>query len=295
MSTFENLHNYRRTNIDQTSLDNSPDSGVSVGSNELTSSRPVKYMANQGPMYIPHPNLQKAFKPIGALTSNSNSPSTMNLTQLSQNPQLSAPNRIQWKPQPWLQTPHSQMAQANHPRANNFSHPLSVNLTRPASPLPKVSPSLSQRFSSHDRAVSSPRTPRPVSQNQPGVRVFRNRNSTSTPSPSSTSSITSSISTSSITSSMSLAKNGSSATKVSPTTSSITQATEGTSPQQDSQTCSCDRSPKIILCKACGEMCQGRIRQKCKAHPNQIFLMDFTCCPYCQSENLKEIDYSKKV
>ncbi|GFN83943.1 hypothetical protein PoB_001044900 [Plakobranchus ocellatus] len=59
--------------------------------------------------------------------------------------------------------------------------------------------------------------------------------------------------------------------------------------RDDPHNCCCNRSPTSILCKSCGEIFQGRKRQKCKVHPNQIFLMDIRCCPTCQSDNLKEI------
>ncbi|XP_059150115.1 uncharacterized protein LOC131936972 isoform X2 [Physella acuta] len=57
----------------------------------------------------------------------------------------------------------------------------------------------------------------------------------------------------------------------------------------DSKNCTCNRSPKIILCKACGETLIGRVRQMCALHPKQIFLMDILCCCECKSQNLKEI------
>lgn len=57
----------------------------------------------------------------------------------------------------------------------------------------------------------------------------------------------------------------------------------------DSKNCTCNRSPKIILCKACGETLTGRVRQMCALHPKQIFLMDILCCCECKSQNLKEI------
>ncbi|KAI8797890.1 DNA-directed RNA polymerase II subunit RPB1 [Biomphalaria glabrata] len=53
--------------------------------------------------------------------------------------------------------------------------------------------------------------------------------------------------------------------------------------------CYCQKSPKMILCKTCGETFTGRVRAVCPAHPKKIFLMDIECCIVCQSENLKEL------
>ena len=276
---LDNLRNHQITKTDQSSLNNSPDSGLSVGSDGASSCPPSVNMAYQvRPMSFPHPNLQRAFKPIGAVVSNN--PLPMNFVHISQNPPLTNLNANRWMQQPWLEKPYSHNAQNRCFREmspNSIAQPLSVKLMTPASPLLKVSPNLSK---------NDPKTRGLVLKSELSPGVLHNAASTSPES---------STSRSSTFPSNSSAKNASSPTGISFIASSITHLTEVTNPQEkgESTICNCNRAPKMILCKTCGEMCHGRIRQRCKAHPNQIFLMDIRCCPHCQSENLKEIGCSK--
>ncbi|KAK6173892.1 hypothetical protein SNE40_017268 [Patella caerulea] len=52
--------------------------------------------------------------------------------------------------------------------------------------------------------------------------------------------------------------------------------------------CMCERHMRNILCRACGFVFYGRIRQACPLHPNVIHLMDCQCCPKCRAGLLQE-------
>ncbi|KAK3099524.1 hypothetical protein FSP39_005716, partial [Pinctada imbricata] len=52
--------------------------------------------------------------------------------------------------------------------------------------------------------------------------------------------------------------------------------------------CICDRHVKMVLCRSCGMTLKGRVRQRCKLHPNNIHLMDLDVCPNCKASHLME-------
>lgn len=57
--------------------------------------------------------------------------------------------------------------------------------------------------------------------------------------------------------------------------------------------CICNRDNVKILCTGCHEIYHGRISRQCQAHPNVIFLHDFTKCAKCVMDpdaHLVELD-----
>ena len=49
--------------------------------------------------------------------------------------------------------------------------------------------------------------------------------------------------------------------------------------------CICERPKQIILCHKCGESFQGRIKRKCSAHPNVLYLYDVEACTKCRTSD----------
>lgn len=49
--------------------------------------------------------------------------------------------------------------------------------------------------------------------------------------------------------------------------------------------CICFRDLKRVLCKICGKMLVGRIRQLCSVHPRDVYLLDINECPSCELPN----------
>ena len=58
--------------------------------------------------------------------------------------------------------------------------------------------------------------------------------------------------------------------------------------------CVCNRTPRNIVCRACGHAFQGRVRSACPKHPNIIHLMDTECCPNCWAAQLKEFSEEQR-
>ena len=45
-----------------------------------------------------------------------------------------------------------------------------------------------------------------------------------------------------------------------------------------------------ILCRSCGNVFRGRVRQICRYHPNSRYLMDYEVCPVCKATQFREFE-----
>ena len=45
-----------------------------------------------------------------------------------------------------------------------------------------------------------------------------------------------------------------------------------------------------ILCRSCGGVFRGRVRQICVYHPTSRYLMDYEVCPSCKATQLTEFE-----
>lgn len=52
--------------------------------------------------------------------------------------------------------------------------------------------------------------------------------------------------------------------------------------------CICNRKIMGILCRSCGNVFRGRVRQICSYHPNSRYLMDYEVCPVCKATQFCE-------
>ncbi|GFS00492.1 hypothetical protein ElyMa_004556500 [Elysia marginata] len=296
LTTPESFQKVKIAKTGQSTIDNIPDSGFSHGSGNL-----YAYSAKQEKsMRFPHQKLHMAFKPIGAMRTNI-SPVPMNLTQPSQKPaHITTISTQSMQPQRNNPICHSTSPRVINQNTNNSS--FSPRLLTPKSQSTMTSRGFSPRLltpeSQSQMYMNLPNVSERSTQLDPGfLSSFKTNdmNSKNAHNPSLQASSSTPLSSSA---------NGSLTDfHITPLTSSPGKilTDKNTKPKEDTleeqiedfEMCSCNRSPRMIFCKACGETAKGRMRQKCKAHPNQIFLMDISCCPKCQSENLKEIaDYN---
>jgi hypothetical protein len=54
--------------------------------------------------------------------------------------------------------------------------------------------------------------------------------------------------------------------------------------------CICNRKIMGILCRSCGNVFRGRVRQICRCHPNSRYLMDYEVCPVCKATQFREFE-----
>jgi len=54
--------------------------------------------------------------------------------------------------------------------------------------------------------------------------------------------------------------------------------------------CICNRKIMGILCRSCGNVFRGRVRQICTYHPNSRYLMDYEVCPVCKATQFREFE-----